>query len=61
MSAESSAPCRNTTVGLLFSPLQGEPGESGEPGLPGEVGLPVSMLWDVVERRFLSVVPPGSW
>lgn len=60
-SAESSAPCRNTTVGFLFSPLQGEPGESGEPGLPGEVGLPVSMLRDVVERSFLSVVPPGSW
>jgi len=29
---------------ILFSPLQGEPGESGEPGLPGEVGLPVSTL-----------------
>lgn len=60
-SAESSAPGRNRAVGFLFSPLQGEPGESGEPGLPGEVGLPVSTLRDVVERSFLSVVSPGSW
>lgn len=49
---------------ILFSPLQGEPGESGEPGLPGEVGLPVSTLrggsCSDEEELFFSGVPRGA-
>lgn len=59
-SAANSATCRNVMF-ILFSPLQGEPGESGEPGLPGEVGLPVSMLqggFALMEKSFSSVVSP---
>lgn len=64
MSVENSPPCRNRSVITLFSPLQGEPGESGEPGLPGEVGLPVSTLrggsCSDGEELFFSGLPRGT-